>query len=343
MPGFESIIDQDRPIRILTAFLHKGTIPHALLFTGMEGVGKERTAVALTMACNCERYGAVGAPRSLNNAAAISSLINSIPCGNCKSCRKIKSDHHPDIIRLKPSGAFIKIEQVRSLCQTLAMKPYEGSMRVVIISDAKAMNPAASNALLKVLEEPPANTLMILVAAHAADLLPTIVSRCQNIRFNPISKSSIVRILVRKHGLDEGNAAVIATMAGGSLSKAQRLYATNWIQRRDWLINELESLPNRPMNQALAFGEQLAQHKDDLPDALAVLKSWLRDMIVAKLHPGRMLDHDMAPTLQQKAQNMSLTSMLSKFDTIQSAQNAIQVGTNLRLLMESMVLKLSRV
>ena len=216
-------------------------------------------------------------------------------------------------------------------------------MRVVIISDAKAMNPAAGNALLKVLEEPPVNTLMILVAAHAADLLPTIVSRCQNIRFNPISKSSIERMLVQEHGMDEGYAAVIADMADGSLSKAQRLYATNWIQKRNWLINELESLPNRPLNQALSFGEQLAKNKDDLPEALEVLKSWLRDMIVAKLHPSRMLEHDMAPTLHQIAQKMSLNSMLSKFDTIQSTQNAIQVGTNLRLMMESMVLRLSRV
>lgn len=216
-------------------------------------------------------------------------------------------------------------------------------MRVVIISDATAMNPAASNALLKLLEEPPVKTLIILVAANASDLLPTVVSRCQNIRFNPISRSSIMRALVRDHGMDEGDAAVIADMAGGSLSRAQGMYEANWIQKRHWLIRELESLPGRPLNQTLSFGEQLAKNKEDLPAALEVLQSWLRDLIVAKLHPGRMLDHDMAPTLQQKAQNMSLTTLLSKFDTIQSTQNAIQIGTNLRLAMETMVLKLSRV
>jgi len=193
--GFESIIGQDRPIRILTAFLHKGTIPHALLFTGIEGVGKERAAVALAMAFNCaeNRSGsdAAGVDLRRSDHADANRPFTIKPCGICKSCRKIDSDNHPDIIRLKPSGPFIKIDQIRALCQTLAMKPYEAGMRVVIISEAQAMNPAAGNALLKMLEEPPARTILILVAAHPSDLLPTIVSRCQHIRFNPDHDGSI--------------------------------------------------------------------------------------------------------------------------------------------------------
>ncbi|MCP4630816.1 MAG: hypothetical protein GY850_46010, partial [bacterium] len=183
MPGFESIIDQDRPIRILTTFLQKGTIPHALLFTGIEGVGKERAAIAMAMACNCADNDA--ASDSERHGTSVSGHSNTIrpiitdPCGICKSCRIIASDNHPDIIRLKPSGPTIKIDQIRSTVQTLAMKPYEARWRLVIISDAQTMNPAAGNALLKVLEEPPGRTILILVAAHTTDLLPTIVSRCQ--------------------------------------------------------------------------------------------------------------------------------------------------------------------
>ncbi len=347
MPGFESIIDQDRPIRILTAFLQKGTIPHALLFTGIEGVGKERAAVALAMACNCAENQTGSDSERVDirpsDHSNTSRPFTTKPCGNCKSCRKIESDYHPDIIRLKPSGPFIKIDQIRTLCQTLAMKPYEAEMRVVIISDAQAMNPAAGNALLKMLEEPPGRTILILVAAHTSDLLPTIVSRCLHIRFNPISRINLTSVLVREHGIDSADAAVIATMAGGSVSKALRMYRTHWIKRRYWLISELDSLSAGSVNRLLAFGDQLAKNKDDLPDALDMLKSWLRDLVIAKLHPDRMLNHDLASNLQQVSQKMSLTSLLSKFETIQSAQNAIQAGTNIRLAMESMVLKLSRV
>jgi DNA polymerase-3 subunit delta' len=345
--GFESIIDQNRPIRILTAFLQKGTIPHALLFTGIEGVGKERAAVALAMACNCaaSREGSESEPVGIrtNDLCNTGRPFTTQPCGSCKSCRKIESDIHPDIIRLKPSGPFIKIDQIRTLCRTLAMKPYEAGMRVVIISEAQAMNPAAGNALLKMLEEPPARTILVLTAAHTSDLLPTIVSRCQHIRFNPISKINLESVLVREHGIDAGDAIVIATMAAGSVSRALRMYRTNWIKRRYWLINELDSLSAGSINRLLAFGDQLAKSKDDLPDALEVLKSWLRDLVIAKLHPDRMTSHDLAPKLQLASQKMSLAALLSKFETIQSTQNAIQTGTNIRLAMESMVLKLSQV
>jgi len=346
VPGFESIIDQDRPIRILTAFLQKGNIPHALLFTGIEGVGKERAAVTLAMACNCAENRAESDSERvdvhISDHSNASRPSTTKPCGSCKSCRKIESDNHPDIIRLKPSGPFIKIDQIRTLCQTLAMKPYEAGMRVVIISDAQAMNPAAGNALLKMLEEPPARTILILVAAHTSDLLPTIVSRCQHIRFNPVSQINLESVLVREHGIDSADAAVIATMAGGSVSRALRMYRTHWIKRRYWLISELESVSAGSVNRLLAFGDQLAKNKDDLPDALEVLKSWLRDLVIAKLHPDRMLNHDLASNLQQASQKLSLKSLLSKFETIQSTHNEIRAGTNIRLAMESMVLKLSR-
>ena len=222
------------------------------------------------------------------------------------------------------------------------MKPYEAGMRVVIISDARAMNPAAGNALLKVLEEPPVRTILVLIAAHTSDLLPTIVSRCQHIRFNPISKLKLESVLVQEHGIDAGDAVIIAAMAAGSLSRALRMYRTNWIKRRYWLINELDSLSAGSLNRLLAFGDQLAKNKDDLPDTLEVLKSWLRDLVIAKLHPERIVNHDLASKLQQASPKMSLTSLLAKFETIQCTQNSIQAGTNLRLAMESMVLKLSQ-
>ena len=309
-------------------------------------MGKERAAVALAMACNCagnrEGSGSERVDAPTPDRSKISRSFTTQPCGGCKSCRKIGSGNHPDIIRLKPSGPFIKIDQIRTLCRTLAMKPYEAAMRVVFISDARALNPAAGNALLKMLEEPPARTILVLIAAHTSDLLPTIVSRCQHIRFNPISKINLESVLVREHGIDSEDAAVIATMAGGSISRALRMYRADWIKRRYWLIDELESLSAGSVNRLLALGAQLAKNKDDLPDALEVLKSWLRDLVIAKLHPARIIHHDLAPELQQAAKKMSLTSLLSKFETIQSTQNAIQAGTNIRLAMEFMLLKLSR-
>ncbi len=332
MPGFESIIDQDRPVRILTTFLQHGTIPHALLFTGIEGVGKESAALAFAMACNC-----------VGEISTTTRREKNIPCGICKPCRKIEAGNHPDIIRLKPSGPYIKIDQIRSLCQTLAMKPYEASRRVVILTDAQAMNPAAGNALLKMLEEPPDRTILILVATHTSDLLPTIVSRCQQLRFKPISSHYLVSLLVEEHGLDAGDARIIATMAGGSLSRALRMHRTQWINRRNWLIKELDSLSTGSVNRLLAFGEQLSKNKDALQDSLEVMKSWLRDLVVGQLNRERVINLDLAPMIQRASRKMTITSLLDKIDTIQSTQNTIQAGTNLRLTLEAMVLRLSKV
>jgi len=348
VPGFESIIGQDRPIRILTTFLQKGTVPHALLFTGIEGVGKQSAAVTFAMACNCtgdhsENKSEWRDNRTADGCSTTNRPQIANPCGNCKSCRKIESGNHPDIIRIKPSGVFIKIDQIRALCRTLAMKPYEAGMRVVLISDAQAMNPAAGNALLKVLEEPPPGTILILVANHTSDLLPTIVSRCRHIRFNPISRTKMESILVSRHGFDPENAMIIAAMAGGSFSRALHMYRTNWISRRNWLISELDSLSSQSISRLLAFGEQLAKNKDTLPDALEVMKSWLRDLVIGKLYPEKIIHQDLTENVHRASQKMSTTSLLSKFETIQSTQIAIQAGSNLRLAMETMVLKLSRI
>jgi len=331
VPGFESIIEQDLPVRILNTFLQNGTIPHALLFTGIEGVGKESTALAFAMACNC-----AGEDSSKTRPQP------DIPCGICKSCRKIEAGNHPDIIRVIPSGPFIKIKQIRALCQTLAMKPYEAKRRVVIITDAQAMNPAAGNAFLKMLEEPPLRTILILVATHTSDLLPTIVSRCQQIRFKPISRKQLEAVLVERHGLDPGEAMIISTMAGGSLSRALSMHKTRWVSRRNWIIKEMDALSSGPVNRLMAFSEKLSRNKDTLQESLDVMKTWLRDLVVGQMNPERIVNQDLASEIQQDPHKMNIHVLLDKIDTIQATQNAIQTGTNLRLTLEAMVLKLAR-
>jgi DNA polymerase-3 subunit delta' len=348
VPGFDSIEDQDLPIRILATFLQNGTIPHALLFTGIEGVGKESTAVAFAMACNCTGRSYVNNSewentRTTDDSATEAGQMVTTPCSDCKSCRKIKTDKHPDIIRVKPSGPFIKIDQIRSLCQTLALKPYEASMRVVIIADAQAMNPAASNALLKVLEEPPVRTIFILVASHTSDLLPTIVSRCQHIRFKPIARENLESVLVHKHKIAPSDAGIIAAMAGGSFSRALRMYRANWIDRRSWLINELDSLSSGSASRLLAFADQLSKNKDDLPDSLGVMKSWLRDLVIQKLNSDKIINQDLAVQVKKSSQKISMAALFEKIETIQSTEYSIRAGTNLRLAMEAMVLKLAQI
>jgi len=328
--GFESILGQEKPIRLLTTLLQNGTIPHALLFIGIEGVGKQTAAMAMAMACNC---------------MAVKPKHN--PCGSCKSCRKIESGNHPDIILLKPSGPFIRIGQIRDLCGTLAMKPYEARLRVVIISDAQAMNPSAGNALLKVLEEPPDRTLLILTALQTSDLLPTIVSRCQHIRFNPVSQKNLESLLIQRHGANPDEAKIIAIMANGSVSKAVSMINSinrdNWVNRRIWLINEVESLPVSSMGSRMAFAEKLSKSKEILAESLEVIKFWFRDLVVCKYHPEKIINRDLKDKILRVSKKMNVISLISKIDDIESAQKNIQANTNLRLTLEVLIMRLAKV
>lgn len=347
MSSFASIIDQKRPVRILTTFLKKQTIPHALLFTGIEGVGKKSAATAFAMACNCigqapKKDGSI----QRDGLNLIEQPITTQPCRVCRSCRKILSGNHPDVLHIGPSGPFIRIAQIRALCDTLAMKPYAAKLRVVIIENSQTMNPSAGNALLKMLEEPPDNTILILMAPQKADLLPTIVSRCQSIRFAPVTSKTIATMLIEEDGVDPEDATVIAAMASGSRSRALEMARSGWIQRRNWLIaasgfNRPESLPARPPRMLLAFGEQLARNKDRLGVAMETMITWLRDLIVCKYDPEKVINADLIDILQAGSSNITTRSLISKIETIQAAQTDIKSNSNLRLTLEAMMLRLA--
>lgn len=314
-------------------------------------MGKQTAAMAFAMACNCtvfEQKNLSEGTKTQADCSTTSDQITTIgPCGCCKSCRKIESGNHPDIILVKPSGPFIRIGQIRDLCDTLALKPYEARLRVVIISDAQAMNPSAGNALLKVLEEPPDQTILILTAMQTSDLLPTIVSRCQHIRFNPVSLKNIETLLIQRHKAHPDDAKIIAAMANGSVSKAFSMISpmngVNWMNRRIWLINEVESLSKKPIGPQMAFAEKLSKNKELLADSLEVIKSWLRDLVVCKYHPGKIINKDLSDRIQRVSKKIKVISLLSKIDYIHSAQKDIQANTNLRLTLEVLIMRLAKV
>jgi len=347
VPGFESIVDQEKPVRLLSSILQKGNIPHALLFTGIEGVGKRETANLFAMACNCHAITFPEIPHSDTETDHKHGSSSSWPCGVCKSCRKIISGNHPDVISIQPDKTRIKIGQIRDLFHTLALKPYEAKYRVVIITDAHALNPEAGNALLKVLEEPPDRTILVLTALHLHDLLPTIASRCQHIRFNPISHAVLTDFLVRQKGISSGEADLLATLAKGSLSRTRALVASGWIQQRAWILGmlgkkdptgqtTLESVTTR-----LAFSEKLIQNKDGIAETLDILKIWFRDLMIYPLSPDRVINKDLSHILKQHSQETEMDDLLSAYDAIQSAQEKINGNANPRLTLDVMMMKLT--
>ncbi|MCF8068649.1 MAG: DNA polymerase III subunit delta' [Desulfobacterales bacterium] len=335
----EQIIDQDRPVRILSTLIQNSAVPHALLFSGIEGIGKRTCAMLFAMACNC------GDLHSKKNTGETRSgqVPNNIfsPCGNCKSCKRILSENHPDIIQVNPSGPIIRIAQIRELLETISMRPYEAQMRVVIISEAHTMNPESANALLKSLEEPPDRTIFILTTGQPTNLLPTILSRCQHIRFNPLSNQGVEHLLINNIKIEPPIAKTVAILAKGSYIKAVTMTTDKWLRKRNWLLNEIDTLAEKPKNQILALAESLASNKEALPDILLLLTTWFRDQLVYQSDPEKILNKDLTNRIQYVSQRTTDKHLHSRIKAVQEMQNKLKYNVNLRLAMESLMMNLA--
>ncbi|MFA5891430.1 MAG: DNA polymerase III subunit delta' [Actinomycetota bacterium] len=196
---WERLVGQEAAVRQLRESIASDSVGHAYLFAGPQGVGRELAAIALAASLNCAAGG----------------------CGSCDACARILRRTHPDLHMIVPHGAQILVEQVREVRQDAFRSPYEGRVKVFLIEDAHRLNPAAANALLKVLEEPPGDVVFVLVTASPEDLPETIVSRCRRVDFFPLGPREIRRVLVEHHGADPSDAEW-AARTGGDLSTALR-------------------------------------------------------------------------------------------------------------------------
>lgn len=295
--------------------------------------------MAFVMACNCLAAPEVNNQDSAKNAAERNNRpYKTDPCGACRSCQKISAGTHPDVHIVKPIGTIIKVEQIRSLCRRLALKPNEASVRLALIDDAHLMNAEAGNTLLKTLEEPPDSTVFVLTALQSMDLLPTIVSRCRHIHFNPISNQRLATFITEKYGVDANESNVIAAMAGGSFTSASEMAQSGWIKKRNWIIEQIEFLSRNTILYALAFSETLSKNKKWLTDALYIMKVWYRDMVIANFSPEYVVNTDLLEKIQKKSTDALVEKMLSNIDAIEQAERNILSNANTRITLDALVL-----
>jgi DNA polymerase-3 subunit delta' len=217
---------------------------------------------------------------------------------------------------------------------------------VVVISDAQAMNVEASNALLKALEEPPPQTFFFLTAGQTADLLPTVVSRCQHIRFNPVSAEKIEQYLIVHRGLESPAARSAAIISDGSVSTALALgerpdSLRDMESRRQWLITEMIRLPSCSIPMILMFAQKLAADKIHLLPSLEIMKRFLRDAVIADCCPEKIANTDLREDVYAIARGNSRPTLFSKINAVEDAEQAIGQNANQRLLLEVMAMRLA--
>ncbi|MFH1154254.1 MAG: DNA polymerase III subunit delta' [Pseudomonadota bacterium] len=320
--------------------LKTGKIPNALLLTGNPGSGRLSAAMETAMSLNCLTE------QPLADRGK--------PCGTCLQCRKITSGSHPDIIEISPLKDRIRISQIREVFSQISVKPHEARWRMILIPNAGKMNSEAANALLKMLEEPPARTFFVLIAGALTDLLPTVISRCSHIRFKPISRDEVLEILTLEHGVDAREASVAASLADGSVETALKLInrlktdpAVNWVGRRKWLIQETAHLtsrgkkPGRDTCRALPLAEQVSRETDLIADSLAIIRSWLRDLAVYRYSPTAIINSDFRELLEAQSRDVSLQRVMSWVDDLHTAEKGLLSNTVPRVTLEHFLLKLT--
>jgi DNA polymerase-3 subunit delta' len=207
---FRTLIGHRRILDLLSRSIAGGSVPPSLIFSGPEGVGKRSVALAVAQAFNCTNRDSVKTGDYVLDA-----------CGVCPACSRIARGMYSDVLVVTPGDTgTIKIEQIRDVIDRSMYRPFEGRRRVTILDAADTMMAAAQNALLKTLEEPPASSVFILVTARPDALLPTVRSRCSQIRFGRLSSSDVAAILERDHKYSRRDAQAVAAASGGSVGGA---------------------------------------------------------------------------------------------------------------------------
>lgn len=325
MLKLENILGHKQIKQTLKNSIQRDRVAHAYLFMGPPGVGKQAAAQAFARVLLCEE------PQ------------NGEVCGECRSCRQLEGENHPDLHLLQPSGASLKIEQIRELQKQVQYKPYQAKRQVFVIEQVEAMTQEAANCFLKTLEEPSGQTVFILLSDQPYALLPTILSRCQQFQFRPLANQEVVAGLVKLVGIDQDRAAELAPLAGGSLGRALRLASGNeqWPLRAKFL-ELVKRLPKINRVQALATAEEFASERNEAVEILELLLLWFRDLLVYHFtHKKELLinQDQMNQVLEQinLYDSLQLTAILEE---IKAAKERIVANANTRMTLEVLMLKI---
>jgi len=342
---FSELVGNDRVKAALKKMIVSERLPGALLFTGEEGIGKKLFALEVARALNCR------------------TPVDHEGCGKCGSCTRTEKINypsaseaetwlqiiwtdHPDVGVVVPPRRLLRVEQMRQIEREANYRPFEGNARVFIIDEADKLNDNSANALLKVLEEPPRTSFLILITARPAMLLPTILSRCQVIRFSPLKPAEIEKYLLTNKLADAATARLRARSAAGSIGRALAGDIERFTAQRKAMIAVLKGLvPSDVRSQLLLSAEQLneAQYKDEFEQRLDVLETLIRDvwMLAVGANGDQIVNEDLLPELKKIAADLDPHRARIWIQQIEDMREQLVVNINRKISTDALFLSMA--
>jgi DNA polymerase-3 subunit delta' len=323
--SFASMAGNRAALDRLRKMVASNRVPPSLLFSGPEGAGKLEAALNMAKVLNCEKAGG-----GRDDA-----------CDSCPSCMRIERGGHPDVRQIgrEGPGGQVRAEAVRQVVTESPFRPFTGKKRVYIFQEADRMNPTAANTLLKTLEEPPPWTVLVLLTANEIAILPTLLSRCQRVRFLPLSPHEVADVLAREHQIPLQEAKLAAGVSGGNLNRALAL--TNELETLRAEALRIASLPAEETGKAklIPWAGRLAKDPQ-LPNVLRVAVCLLRDL-ASVAGGGLALHAESTNELGSLAKRMPLGAWVEAYLRVEEALYNLEVRyTNKRITMEQTLLRL---
>ena len=319
----KDIKGQDTAVEFFRSSVNRKRLAHACLFLGLEGLGKTLLAKNLAKFLNCD-----------NPVKEEDVFIDC--CDTCITCHKIDDFNHPDVHWVESGRSKkISIDDIRLAQKEISLKPYEAKFKIFIILQAEDLTEEAQNSLLKTLEEPPAFSLIILTAANISGLLPTIISRCQIIKFYPFNYERLKETLVVDYKLKANDAQILAAQAEGRIGLALSLREKDALSKKNLLIDRV-CQPGRRFYSADIFN---IKDKKELSSQMRYLLNWFRDILIFKvgLATANIINADRPEAIKSWAKVLSLEDLEQLLTRIEKTKKVIELNVNPKIALEVMM------
>lgn len=301
-----------------------GNISHAYILTGEAGMGRKSLAGAFALSLLCE-----------NSQAA--------PCRQCHACKQVLSGNHPDLIRVtheKPGS--IGVDDVRhQINDTIQIRPYSSSHKIYIVDEAEKMTVQAQNALLKTIEEPPSYAVILLLTTNAEAFLPTILSRCVQLKLKPLPDAAVKEYLTGTMEVSQPQAEIYAAFARGNLGKAIHLASSEDFKLMyDEILGLLKNLKKSDISQLLEYIRSIKDHNLNIRDCLDFMQMWYRDVLMYKTTKdiNLLIFKDEYSTINAMSTVSGYDGLERILTAIDKARIRLDANVNTELVMELMLL-----